>query len=631
MRVIGTAGHVDHGKSTLIKALTGTHPDRLKEEQEREMTIDLGFGWWTLPDGEELGVVDVPGHRDFIENMLAGVGGIDAVLFVVAADEGIMPQTREHLAILNLLKIPAGLVAITKIDMVQDAEWIDLVEEELLTALQDTVLEDAPVVRVSAVTGKGLEELQAELVRVLQVNPPRPDIGRPRLAVDRSFSVKGFGTIVTGTLLDGVFSVGDEVEILPEKIRARIRGLQSHKRKEETAAPGTRTAMNLSGVDLSEVKRGDLIARPDVFQPSGRIDVKFDLLADASQPLQHDDEVKLFIGTSERIARVRLIGREQLLPGESGWLQIETRELVVCFRGDRFILRRPSPGETIGGGRILDANPGRRYKRFNQRVLDKFTALEKGDPGEIILEAMGTTSVFELEQIQSGTGLSEEGWGNTIQALIQSGAVIVLKQSGDCLQPKDLLISLSGRKLLTEKLVRILSTYHADFPLIPGIRQEELKSKLNLPQNVFQALLQLWVSENTVKLEAGISSLPDFEIRFTDKQEKLAADLLRKFEQEKFSPPTYKTCVEFAGEELVRALISLGKLVQLSPEVLFPVTIYGQIVEHVKVYIKQNGSITAAQLRDELGTSRRYALAILEHLDAIKFTLRNGDFRTLRG
>jgi selenocysteine-specific elongation factor len=318
MRVIGTAGHVDHGKSALVAALTGTHPDRLKEEQAREMTIELGFAWFTLPDGEEVGVVDVPGHRDFIENMLSGVGGIDAALFVIAADEGVMPQTREHLAILDILQIGAGIIVLTKTDLIDEPEWLDLVEIDVRMIVSGTVLEDAPLVRVSAKNGAGLQDLIKALEIVLAGHPPRPDLGRARLSVDRVFTLPGFGTVVTGTLADGSLRQGDEIEILPQRIRGRVRGLQSHKRKVDQAHPGSRTAVNISGVDVEDIRRGDVLTPPGVYTPTQRVDVHFRLLPDLGSPLKHAAEVKLFVGASEVLARVRLLKTDELIPGEEG-------------------------------------------------------------------------------------------------------------------------------------------------------------------------------------------------------------------------------------------------------------------------------------------------------------------------
>ena len=334
MRVIGTAGHVDHGKSTLIEALTGIHPDRLREEREREMTIVLGFAWVTLPNGEEIGIVDVPGHRDFIENMLSGIGAIDSALFVVAADEGVMPQTREHLAILDLLQIQGGVVALTKIDLVDDPEWLDLVESDLQETLAGTVLDSAPIVRVSAKSGVGIPDLLEILGNSLSDKPPRPNLFRPRMAVDRAFTMSGFGTIVTGTLIDGQFQVGEEVTILPQKLSGRIRGLQTHKRKEQIAVPGSRTAVNVSGVNVAQIQRGDVVVYPGQYKSSRRLDVNFRMLPDVSQPLRHNTDVKLFIGASEVIARLRLLGTDSTQTGQRRLVTtgIECASCVCAWR-----------------------------------------------------------------------------------------------------------------------------------------------------------------------------------------------------------------------------------------------------------------------------------------------------------
>jgi len=339
VQVIGTAGHVDHGKSTLITRLTGINPDRLQEEQDREMSIELGFAWFQLPNGEEVGIVDVPGHRDFIENMLAGIGGIDAVLFVVAADEGVMPQTREHLAILDLLNIPAGVVALTKIDLVDDPEWLDLVEADLGETLAGTVLGAAPIVRVSARSGAGMDNLVQTLQNILSQHPHRPDLARPRLPIDRVFPLPGFGTVVTGTLIDGQLTVGDLVEILPIGVEGRVRGLQTHKQAEEKALPGGRTAVNITGVSVDQVERGNVLVHPGDYQPSRMIDVWCTLLPDVENSLKHNTEVKFFLGASEIMARVRLLGVKEMLPGTDAFLQLMLQEPIIALRQDRFIIR----------------------------------------------------------------------------------------------------------------------------------------------------------------------------------------------------------------------------------------------------------------------------------------------------
>jgi selenocysteine-specific elongation factor len=412
MRVIGTAGHVDHGKSTLVQALTGTHPDRLKEEREREMTIDLGFAWLTLPNGEDVGIVDVPGHRDFIENMLAGVGGIDAALFVVAADEGVMPQTREHLSILDILQIQGGVVVLTKIDMIDDSEngrseWLDLVEDDLRKVLHGTVLGDAPILRVSARTGEGIPELLNALEGNLSERPPRPNLGRPRLPIDRVFTIAGFGTVVTGTLTDGHLAVGDEIQILPTDLKGRVRGLQTHKRKEELAVAGSRTAVNVSGINVDQIHRGDMLVLPGHYTTTRRLDIRFRLLPDASAPLLHNTETKMFIGAAEVLARVRLLGTEALLPGEEGWLQVELNRPVVAIRGDRYILRRPSPGETLGGGYVVDPHPKRRHRRFSEDLLLRLETLAKGTPEEVLLQTLLSLGAAPLQEVILQSNLDE--------------------------------------------------------------------------------------------------------------------------------------------------------------------------------------------------------------------------------
>ena len=352
MRVIGTAGHVDHGKSTLVEALTGIDPDRLQEEKSRGMTIDLGFAWVDLPvivdgrptsDREPVGIVDVPGHIDFIKNMLAGVGSIDAAVLVIAADEGIMPQTREHLAILDLLAVPDGVVALTKTDLIDEPEWLDLVELDIIELLQDTRLADAPVVRVSAASGEGLDELKQAIAIKLSDLEPRRNRARPRLPIDRIFSLSGFGTVVTGTLSDGHFSVGEPVQILPSGAEARIRGLQTHRQPIWQGEPGSRLAMNLSGIATDELRRGDVVVKPGTLRSTRLIDVRFRLLADAPRPLLHNQAVDFFSGATEVAARTRLLGSESLDPGQEGWLQLRLEHPVVVTAADRYILRQPSP------------------------------------------------------------------------------------------------------------------------------------------------------------------------------------------------------------------------------------------------------------------------------------------------
>jgi selenocysteine-specific elongation factor len=635
MRVIGTAGHVDHGKSTLIAALTGVHPDRLKEEQAREMTIELGFGWMTLPNGEEIGIVDVPGHRDFIENMLAGIGGIDAALLVIAADEGVMPQTREHLAILDLLQIPAGLIVLTKTDLAPGPDWLDLIEVDIRAAVAGTVLRDAPIVRVSARNKIGLDALLQSLTQLLETKPARPDLGRPRLPIDRVFTMSGFGTVVTGTLSDGILSVGDEVQILPSGLTGRVRGLQTHKRKEEQSAPGSRTAVNISGVNTEDIHRGEVVAHPNQYQSTRRIDARFRLLKDASSPLKHGSEVKVFVGASETVAMLRLLGVEELQPGQEGWIQLELRDPVVAVRGDRYILRRPSPGETLGGGVIVDHQPKGRHKRMDKSVLKSLELLAQGSPADVLFEAALALQTAPLIEMVSRSRLESVTAAEALAELLESGKLILLEEGAPSVTSDLLALALPHWNSLREKTLQLVADYHRSYPLRRGIPREELKSKLKLQPRVFSAWLMQIVSrgllvEHRKSKTEIVVSLPAHEVRFDDGQQAKVQVLLRKFAASPYAPPSVKDCQAEVGDELLNALIDSGRLISVSQEVLFRKEDYEAMVAKVKATLSQNGQISLAEVRDLFNTSRKYAQALLEHLDAIGMTMRDGDFRKLR-
>ncbi len=619
MFVIGTAGHVDHGKSTLIEALTGIDPDRLAEEKAREMTIDLGFAWITLGDGEEVGIVDVPGHRDFIENMLAGVGGVDLALFVVAADEGVMPQTQEHLAILDLLEVGGGVVALTKVDMVDDPDWLELVTLDLGETLAGTVLADAPIVPVSAKTGQGLDALKAVLWERLQAAPPRPDNGRPRLPIDRVFSLSGFGTVVTGTLSDGRFRLGDAVEIQPSGLNGRIRGLQTHKTKRETAFPGSRVAVNLTGVDKKDVKRGDVIAAPGVVSSTILLDAAYRHLPD-SPPLKHNTEVKLFVGAAEVVARARVLGTPQIEPGQDGWLQLALSEPVAVLRGDRFILRRPSPGATLGGGHILDPHPGRRHRRFRKDVLERLQTLSQGTPGELLLQKLA-----RLEPISQAALLKQAGMdGGAAAAALQE-----LEAAGQLIRLGQQLLSRAGWQRRLNQIADLLAAYHREFPLRLGMPREELRSRLQLKAAVFNPLLEQAAADNLL-VEAGtLVKSPQHEIQFSPAQQTAVDALLRRMKAAGVNSPSVKECKAAVGEAVYGGLVDLGALRPLNNEVVYAAAEYEQITGQIKRYLAQNGTINAAQTRDLLQTSRKYAIGLLEHLDHIKLTRRVGDNREL--
>ena len=628
MRVIGTAGHVDHGKSSLVQAITGINPDRLAEEQRRQMTIDLGFAWLTLPDGESVGIVDVPGHRDFIENMLAGAGGIDAVLFVVAADEGVMPQTREHLSILDLLNVQKGIIALTKMDIVDD-EWLALVEDDVSKLVSVSSLGQSPIVRVSAKTGEGLDELVTSLQSILQEIPLRKDRGAPRLPIDRIFTIAGFGTVVTGTLLDGTFTVGDSVEIHPGGSKGRIRGLQTHKEKLDHALQGSRVAMNISGLEVDDVERGEVVIKPGSYKTTTMIDVHFRLLADADHVMRHNQEVKLYTGAAQRIAKVRLLGREVLNPGEEGWLQLLLAIPVILIRGDRFILRRPSPSSTLGGGVVADAHPKRRHRLKDHAVIEQLEAFLRGTPATVLQRTLEGMGPAPLSDALKEAGISDEDAEIAIRELIHNGDLISLNESELSVESSSLVMGKNTWLTIVDRIRKILADYHRASPLQIGMPIEELRSKMEVETKLATFLLEEAVKDGTVVIVKGYVSLKDHRVQLEDNEKRVVDQLLLKFDSHPYAPPSLKETKQEIGDDLARFLLESGSLVQVSEDVIFKTDTYDEMVEKVTEDLKENGTISVADVRDKFQTSRKYALALMEHLDAVGVTVRDGDLRRL--
>jgi len=574
--------------------------------------------------------VDVPGHRDFIENMLSGIGGIDAALLVIAADEGVMPQTKEHLAILDLLQIPAGLIVLTKTDIASDSTWLDLLETDIRGAVSETVLHDAPIVRVSAKNKTGLDTLIATISKILEDKPARVDLNRPRLPIDRVFSMSGFGTVVTGTLSDGHLSIGDEVEILPSGLTGRIRGLQTHKKKEERAAPGSRTAVNISGVNTELIQRGEVVVHPNQYQATRRVDARFRLLNDASTSIKHGDEVKFFVGASETIATLRLLGTEELNPGEEGWIQLELRESIVTVRGDRYILRRPSPSETLGGGVIIDHLPKGRHKRFDESILKSFESLMQGTPADILSEAALALNIAGIKDVVTKSRLETMSAQSALDELIQNGQLVLLEK-GEAKTTNDLLvIALPHWNELKSRIENMLNAHHKQFPLRRGISREELKSKLKLSSRAFNAIINRLITDHVITDYSFWVANARHEIHFNGAEQAQVQKLMRKFELNPYAAPSIKECQSEVGEEVVNALIELKELVVVSSDVIFRKSDYDEMVEKLRTMIQQKGQITLAEVRDLFNTTRKYAQALLEHLDSIGITIRDGDFRKLR-
>ena len=609
--VVGTAGHIDHGKSTLIHALTGIDPDRLAEEKRRGMTIDLGFAYLTLPSGRLVGIVDVPGHARFIRNMLAGVHGLDAVLLVVAADEGVMPQTVEHLEIVHLLDISRGLVVLTKIDLVEP-DWLELVTAEVGERLAGTSLAGAEVVPVSALTGEGLDQLRSRLDGLLAGTAPRPDLQRPRLPIDRVFTIGGFGTVVTGTLVDGSLKVGEELEALPGGRRVRIRGLQQHNQKVEVASPGSRVAANLVGVEKEDLRRGHVLVRPGTMAESRRIDAEVVVLAGAARPLRHGASLLLHSGTAEVPARAILLDSEQIEPGGRGWIQLYLEEPIAAAAGDRFVLRQPSPAATVAGGRFADVNP-RRHPRHDVAVP---ASLERRMAGDVLQE--------ELRKYPRG--ISEAVLLKATLAPATDLTSLAARRAGGWLFAPD------AWSALTLRATALLGAYHRTHPLRAGMPREELKSRLGLAPPAFGAVLTELVREGALAERGGEVTLPGHEVVIDPAEGGPAQRLLELLGRRPFAPPSLPEAMREAGAgpEVLRALAKSGALVRLSDDVAFTREAYAAALDLVRQIFAAEGEVTVARLRDAMAASRRPVLAFLEHLDAERVTRREGDARTLR-
>lgn len=629
MHVIGTAGHVDHGKSTLIKALTGIDPDRLREEKERQMTIDLGFAWLDLPSGEEIGIVDVPGHRDFIDNMLAGAGGIDAVLFIIAADEGIMPQSREHLAILKLLEIKAGVVVLTKIDLVEDNDWLDLVKADIRQFTQNSFLANAPIFEISSVNGEGFSDLLDGIDEMIKQCEPKKDIGKARLPIDRVFSIKGFGTVVTGTMLDGVFSVGQQVEILPSKREARIRGLQSHKVKIEKTGLGSRTAINLTGLNVNEIQRGEVVAEGGKYSPTNRIDVRFVMITDSSGKVKHNDEVKIFSGTAQTLARVRLIEKQQILPGEMGWLQMELAEDLVVAKGDRFIIRRPSPGETIGGGIVLDPHPNKRHKRFSQQVIKHFQMIETGSLKDQILSILfekHTTSIIDLARL---VGAENNLLLDEVSGMVGKEVIIIDKTRQELVETDFITTKLEWEEK-SRIILDAIRVFHQQFPLRAGINKNELKEKLKWNADLINKFIEGLLIRNLIDQQSGILRLPNHHIQFSEEMKIQVESILHQFHSSPFSPPPLSEIKARYGEDLISVMISRGMILVTSDDIAFRKEDFEKMGKKLVEIVSKDGGITLSQFRDFFNTSRKYALSFLEFLDKKGVTDFDGEKRTIK-
>jgi selenocysteine-specific elongation factor len=630
--VLGTAGHVDHGKTSLIKALTGTDTDRLKEEKERGITIELGFASLALPCGHTLGIVDVPGHEKFIKHMVAGAAGIDLVLMVIAADEGIMPQTKEHLQICSLLGITTGLVALTKIDLVEK-EWLELVRSEITDYLQDTFLAEAPIVPVSAVKETGIPELLAETDKIVSRLQEKNDDGIFRLPVDRIFTMKGFGTVVTGTLISDKIKVGEDVQILPENISTRIRGIQVHNQPTEEAFSGQRTALNLQGIDKATLARGNVLVRPQTLRPTKRLDVFFEYLASNTRKLKNRSLVRLHTGTTEIMTRIVLLNADELSPGEKSFAQLILADEDVVVAGDHFVLRSYSPVTTIGGGRILDPLPGK-HKRKNKKILDDLQILQSGALPEkisVLLERAGFNGI-NVRSLAFRLGIHVKKIREALEKLFSDRQAILL--SGD----DTTALSSHLYAQLEDLLMKSLADYHQNNPLKEGISKEELKAALagTVSAKLFNMVLASLGKRNLIASDKDNVRLASHLVQLAGEEDALRRSIASTYTQAGLTPPSLADVLngfkdqKAKAQNIVKLMIKDGELIKINEDLCFTGEALTRLREEYKAQLVRDGQATPATFKDLTGLSRKYIIPLMEYFDTSKLTVRVGDHRILR-
>lgn len=628
--IIGTAGHVDHGKTLLIKALTGIDTDRLKEEKKRGITIELGFAYLDLPDGGKAGIVDVPGHEKFVKNMLAGVGGMDLVLLVVASDEGMMPQTREHLDILSLLNIKQGIIVLTKTDLVDD-DWLSMVKEDVRSEVQNTFLQDAPMVCVSSYTGEGIEGLRQLIFEKLAEMEEKNEQAPLRIPVDRVFSVDGFGTVITGTLIEGSVREGDEVMIYPSQAVAKVRGVQVHSNPVEQAFAGQRVAVNLSGIKREEVRRGDYLAAPGSLQDSLMLDVKLKILPHCEREIVNGSRLHFHHGAGASLCKLVLLGCDCLKAGEEAYAQLRFTEPVTVKNQDHFVMRFYSPIETVGGGVVLDCLPVR-HKRFDREVLDGLKVKESGSAGHRALQKFLETGLQfpAAQQVFEQLRISREEFDTAVQEFLQSGDLVQVT-------PK-ILLHRENLEQLTQTVKALLEEYHRQYPLQTGIRREELRSKLINRRDIplADSLLSLLEQRGLIRQEGQRVCLRDFTVQYTPEQQALSAKIEAEFVKGGFEPPASEEIArQYAKQreyqDVAQALYDTGRLIALSPQITMHRDVCLRAYELIQRHCQENPGLSLAQFRDLIGASRKYALALLEYFDRRGITRKTGEVRVPTG
>jgi selenocysteine-specific elongation factor len=630
--VLGTAGHVDHGKTALIKALTGVDTDRLKEEKERGITIELGFASLNLPSGETLGIVDVPGHEKFIKNMVAGAAGIDVVLLVIAADEGIMPQTKEHLHICSLLGITAGIVALTKIDLVEK-EWLELVKSEITEFLRSSFLESAPIVPVSAVKQEGLTDLIKAIDAAVSKINEKADDGIFRLPVDRVFTMKGFGTVITGTMISDHIKIGEEIEILPEAITARIRGIQVHNQPVEEAWSGQRTAINLQGIEKSTIERGNVLVRPKTVWPSQRLDVFVEFLASNSKNLKNRALVRLHTGTSEIIARIILLDKDELAPGQKAFAQLVLESADVIVASDRFVLRSYSPVTTIGGGQIIDPLPTK-HKRKNEKIIADLNILQSGSLPErisVIMERTGFSGI-NLRGLIFRLGVNTKKIRETLESLFSGKKAIILDSEDTTV------ISAYFYNQLEELIVKNIATYHKERPLQEGISKEQLKETLGraISTKLFNLALRSLGKKEIIVSDKDNVRLTRHQVQLAGDLDSLRHDIARIYSEAGLTPPSLTDVVndfkdqKAKAQSIIKLMLKDRDLIKINEEMCFSGEALRKLRDDYKAMLIKDGKATPATFKDLTGLSRKYIIPLMEYFDVNKLTVRVGDHRILR-
>ena len=622
--ILGTAGHIDHGKTTLIKALTGRETDNLKEEKQRGISINLGFTYFDLPSKKRVGIVDVPGHEKFIKNMLAGACGIDIVLLVIAADEGVMPQTIEHLDILNYLDVKKGIIVLTKCDLV-DEEFIELVKDDIREKTKRLFIEGAPIVEVDSVSRRGLDELVQKIDEISEDIEEKKTDAPSRMSIDRVFSLKGFGTIVTGTLIEGKISVDDEMTIYPSEKKDKVRNLQVHGCDVKTAYAGQRTAINLSNIKVSEIQRGDVIAQTGSVEESMMIDVNISLVEHCKKSLKHWDRIRIFHGTKQILCRIVPLNEDEIQYGESGYAQLRLEEKIVAKKGDRFIIRSYSPMDTIGGGVIIDTAP-KKHKIYDESVIEALKIKEKGELKDILEEylKLNLSNYITLKELVSYTGEKEEYVKEGLNALIDENKVFCVNKY---------YLHISHYQKLKERVIDILTKYHKQYRLRNGILKEELRSKVDNSLKVkdMDVILNKMVEEKDIKVQDNLVSNYDFEVKFNQKQLSIKKEIEDKSRKNGLNSLMTKDDICNKNkfyEEVLEALT--GETIQkLDDAYYIDKKVYENVKKDLLEYLNKNKEITVAQFRDITKSNRKISIVMLEHFDRNRITKRVEDKRIL--